>query len=234
MNPSWTSRTARGFRTGDNPARWRGHIENLLPAPAKLAKVEHFAALPWTEIPNFMVKLREAEGMGARALEFAILTAARSGEVRGATWEEIDLDEALWTIPEGRMKTGKEHKVPLSAPALKLLRTLPRFKNVPYVFPSPKSSPLSDMTLTAALRRMEVPATAHGMRSTFRDWCAESTAYPREVAEMALAHSIGSAVEAAYRRGDLMTKRRRMMNDWAKYCDKPAKPATVTSIRRKA
>jgi integrase len=224
---------AREFRAGPNPARWRGHLENLLPAPAKLAKVEHFAALPWTEIPDFMARLREAEGMGARALEFAVLTAARSGEVRGAIWDEIDLDEALWVIPEGRMKAGKEHKVPLSAPAIKLLRSLPRFKRVPYVFPSPRGTALSDMSLTAVLRRMEIAATAHGMRSSFRDWCAERTNYPREVAEMALAHTISNAVEAAYRRGDLMAKRRRLMADWARYCERPTKSATVTPIRRK-
>ena len=171
--------------------------------------------------------------MGARALEFATLTAARSGEVRGATWAEIDLQRALWTIPAERMKAGKVHKVPLSAPALKLLRDLPQFEDVPYVFPSPRQTPLSDMTLTAVLQRMDVPATAHGMRSAFRDWCAESTAYPREVAEMSLAHTIGNAVEAAYRRGDLMAKRTRLMRDWAAYLAAPKPASTVTPIRQR-
>jgi integrase len=225
--------TARGFRKGDNPARWKGHLDNLLAAPNKLAKVEHFAALPWRDMPEFMAKLRAAEGMGARALEFAILTAARSGEVRGAMWEEIDLDAARWTIPAERMKAGREHVVPLSAPAVKLLREMPRFRGVAYVFPSPKRTPLSDMTLTAALRRMKVNATAHGFRSAFRDWCAESTNYPREVAEMALAHTIGSAVEAAYRRGDLMAKRTRLMRDWAAFLATKPAASNVTPIRQR-
>jgi integrase len=226
--------TARGFRKGDNPARWKGHLDNLLAPPAKIAKVEHFAALPWRDMPAFMQRLRAAQGMGARALEFATLTAARSGEVRGATWNEIDLERALWTIPEERMKAGKEHSVPLSAPALKLLRELPQFEGVPYVFPSPRNKALSDMTLTAVLKRMDVAATAHGMRSAFRDWCAESTNYPREVAEMALAHTIGNAVEAAYRRGDLMAKRTRLMRDWAAFLAKPVAIATVTAIDKQA
>jgi integrase len=172
--------------------------------------------------------------MGARALEFAILTAARTGEVLRAAWKEIDLDAAKWTIPAERMKAGKEHVVPLSTPALELLRRLPRFKGVPYVFPSPKRTPLSDMTLTAALRRMKMDVTAHGFRSAFRDWCAESTNYPREVAEMALAHTISSAVEAAYRRGDLMAKRTRLMRHWAAYLAAPKTMASVTPIARRA
>ena len=156
--------------------------------------------------------------MGAQALEFTILTAARSGEVRGATWAEIDLEEAVWTVPGERMKVGKEHRVPLSPAAIALLKRLPRTDGVDYVFPALRGGQLSDMTLTAVLRRMEVPVTVHGMRSTFRDWAAEHTEYPREVAEMALAHSIGNAVEAAYRRGDLFDKRRLLMNDWDRFC----------------
>lgn len=225
--------TAGGFRKGDNPARWKGHLEHLLAPPKKISTVEHFAALPWSEMPAFMERLHTAQGMGARALEFATLTAARSGEVRGATWDEIDEDRALWTIPATRMKAGKVHEVPLSTPALKLLRALPRFEGVPYVFPSPRSRALSDMTLTAVLKRMEVAATAHGMRSAFRDWCAESTNYAREVAEKSLAHSIGTAVERSYQRGDLMAKRTRLMRDWAAFLAKPPAIATVTAIDKR-
>jgi integrase len=250
LEPIWTSKTvtatrvreriesvldyctARGFRKGANPARWKGHLENVLPAPAKVAKVEHFAAVPWRDMPAFMQRLRTAKGMGARALEFAVLTAARSGEVRGATWDEIDFERGLWSIPGERMKEKKPHVVPLSAPALALLRDLPRFADVPYVFAAPRGASLSDMSLTAVLRRMEVAATAHGMRSAFRDWCGESTNYPREVAEKSLAHSIGDAVEQAYRRGDLMTKRTKLMKAWAQYLAVAPVPAAVTPIRK--
>jgi integrase len=225
--------TARGYRNGDNPARWNGHLENLLAKPRKVTKVEHFAAVAWQHMPAFMERLRDSAGMGARALEFVVLTAARSGEVRGAVWGEIDLDAATWTVPAGRMKAGVEHTVPLSAPALRLLRELPRFKGVKHVFPSARRGPLSDMALTAVLRRMKIDATAHGMRSSFRDWASESTNYPREVAEKALAHTISSAVEAAYRRGDLIAKRTRMMRDWGAYVSTPRAPATVTAIRAK-
>lgn len=217
--------TVRGYRSGDNPARWRGHLDKLLPAPTKVAKVEHHAALDVKELPAFMAALREQKGTGARALEFAILTAARSGEVRGATWSEFDLEAGIWTIPAERMKAGKEHRVPLSPATLKLLRALPRIERCDLVFPSPTSKVLSDMTLTAVTRRMEADAVPHGFRSTFRDWASEFTNYPRDVAEMALAHAIGDKVEAAYRRGELMEKRRRMMNDWAKFCETPVSKA---------
>jgi integrase len=208
------------FRQGDNPARWKGHLDNSLAKPNKVAKVKHHAALPYTEMGSFMAELRQREGVGARALEFAILTAARSGEVRGATWDEIDMENQLWVIPAERMKMEKEHRVPLSDAAVKLLKSLPRFDDEVMVFPSAKPKrPMSDMTLTAVLRRMERDdLTAHGFRSSFRDWAAESTNYPSDMAEMALAHSIGDKVEAAYRRGDMLKKRFRMMNDWAKYC----------------
>jgi integrase len=212
----------RGYRSGDNPAAWKGNLQAQLPQPKAIAKVEHHAALPFNQIGAFMTRLRGQEGMGARALEFTTLTAARSGEVRGATWAEIDLEAAVWTVPGERMKMGKEHRVPLSPAAVALLKRLPRRegvdKSVDYVFPAPRGGRLSDMTLTAVLRRMEVPATVHGMRSTFRDWAAEHTEYPREVAEMALAHSISNAVEAAYRRGDLFAKRIALMEDWAEFC----------------
>lgn len=217
----------------ENPARWRGHLDKLLAAKGKIAKPEHHAALPIDDVGAFMAQLRQAEGMGARALEFAILTAARSGEVRGARWAEIDVAERVWTVPAGRMKAGREHRVPLSPAAIALLEALPRFGGVDVVFPSPRGAELSDMTLTAVLRRMKVDVTAHGFRSTFRDWAAERTSYARDVAEMALAHTIGDKVEAAYRRGDLFAKRARLMNDWAKFCATLPAPADskVTPIR---
>jgi integrase len=197
---------------GLNPARWRGNLDAALPKASKVAKVEHHAALPIDAMPAFMTRLRAAEGMGARALEFAILTAGRSGEVRGAAWAEID--GAVWNIPGERMKSGRPHRVPLSDKAVELLAALPRLGDL--IFPGVKGQ-LSDMTLTATLRRLAVPATAHGFRSTFRDWAAERTSTPAEVAEMALAHAIGDATEAAYRRGDLFDKRRALMVEWAEF-----------------
>lgn len=224
--------TVRGYRSGENPARWRGHLDKLLAAPKKAAKVTHHAALDVDAVPGFIASLRQQSGIGARALEFAVLTAARSGEVRGATWAEIDLEAAVWTVPAERMKAGKEHRVPLSPAALKLLRALPRIEDSDLVFPSPTKKVLSDMTLSAVLRRMKVDAVPHGFRSSFKDWASERTSYPAEMSEMALAHAIGDKVEAAYRRGDLFEKRRRMMNDWAKFCATPQpKGATVISIK---
>ena len=209
--------TARNYRDGLNPARWRGHLDKILPKPSKVAKVEHHPAVPVGEVGAFMVRLRAADGMGARALEFAILTAARSGEVRGATWAEIDLEAKVWTVPADRMKAGKEHRVPLSDAALSVLKALPRVAGSEFVFPAQRGGMLSDMTLTAVMRRMGLEAVPHGFRSTFRDWAGERTNYPRETAEMCLAHVIGSQVEAAYRRGDLFEKRRLLMADWAKF-----------------
>ena len=216
---------ARGYRTGSNPARWKGLLDKILPAPGKIAKVDHHRALPYSELPAFMLKLAEQQGMGARALEFAVLTACRSGEVRGATWDEFDLQSAIWTIPANRMKAKKEHRIPLSPRALQIVTDLEKVAFCEFVFPSShqpktgsaKGAPLSDMTLAAVLRRMDVPAVPHGFRSTFRDWCAEQTNYPNEVAEMALAHAISNKVEAAYRRGDLFEKRRQLMLDWDQY-----------------
>ncbi len=222
--------TARGHRQGLNPARWRGHLDKLLAKPSKVARVEHRAALPVEEVGAFMTALRGVDGMGARALEFAVLTAARSGEVRGASWSEIDLKARLWTVPGSRMKAGREHRVPLSAQAVALLNALPRIEGVDFVFPAPRNGPLSDMTLTAVLRRMKVAAVPHGFRSTFRDWAAERTNYPRDAAEMALAHAIADKVEAAYRRGDLFEKRRRMMADWATFCAQPLGSGTVVRM----
>jgi len=209
--------TARGYREGLNPARWRGHLDKLLPAPSKVAKVDHHPALPVGDVSAFIHRLREAEGTGARALEFTILTAARSGEVRGAVWSEIDRGAKVWTIPGERMKAGREHRVPLSPAALALLDALPRTAGTDLVFPAPRGGMLSDMTLTAVLRRMDVPAVPHGFRSTFRDWAGERTRHPREVIEHAMAHRVGDAAEQAYARGDLFDKRRVLMADWAKF-----------------
>lgn len=211
----------RGHRSaGENPAKWKGGLEHTLPKPGKVAKVEHHAALPIDDMPAFMTLLHAVDGMGSRALEFAILTAARSGEVRGAQWNEFDLEGKVWTVPADRMKVGKEHRVPLSRDAVALLKALPRIDDTEVVFWGARGGPLSDMTLTAVLRRMKVDAVPHGFRSTFRDWCSERTDFPREAAEMALAHSIGDRVEAAYRRGDLFDKRRLMMEQWSKFCRK--------------
>lgn len=212
--------TFRGYRQGNNPARWKGHLEHELPARNKVQKVEHHAALPYAEIAAFMAELRLKEGVSARALEFAILTAARSGEVRGAKWSEIDLDARIWTIPGERMKAGKEHRVPLVNEVVTLLKALPREDGVNYVFLAPKGGQLSDMALTSVLRRMgRNGLTQHGFRSTFRDWAGETTTYPREVCEHALAHRLADGVEAAYQRGDLLAKRAGLMSDWAKYCN---------------
>lgn len=225
--------TVHGYRTGPSPARWKGHLDKLLPAPGKTAKVEHHAALPYALIGEFMARLRKQEGMGPRALEFAILTACRSGEVRGATWGEIDLENAVWTIPEGRMKAGKEHRVPLSTPAVELLRKLPRVAGCEYVFMAPRGGMLSDMSLTAVLRRMGVQATVHGFRSTFRDWAGETTGHSREAIEHALAHQLQDKAEAAYARGTLFEKRRWLMTGWSQFCEiAQATPAEVTPIRR--
>jgi integrase len=231
---------ARGWRTGENPARWRGHIANLLPRRSKIARVEHHAALPWQDISAFLIDLRSRDGLGARALEFAILTAARTGEVLGARWSEINLDEAVWTVPAKRMKAGQEHRVPLSDAALAIVRALLPLRPADdaegkaFVFPGARRSrPLSGMAMLMLLRRMgRADLTAHGFRSTFRDWAAECTGYAREVAEAALAHTLRDKVEAAYRRGDLFEKRRRLMDDWAAFCARPAIEAgSVTPIR---
>ena len=207
------------YRDGPNPARWKGNLDKRLPKPGRVSEVDHHKALPAADVAAFLQRLRKMEGQGARALEFAILTAARSGEVRGALWAEIDLDAAIWVIPGERMKMGREHRVPLSTVALKLLKSLSRDDGNELVFPAIRGGRLSDMTLSAVLKRMGVPAVPHGFRSTFRDWAAEQTDYPRDVAEMALAHAIGDKVEAAYRRGDLFDKRRGLMHDWGAFCD---------------
>jgi integrase len=220
----------RGYRDGENPARWKGHLQALLPAKAKVAKVEHHAALPYTDMPAFMAALRVTDGMAARALRFAILTAARTGEALGATWAEINLTARLWTVPAERMKAGKEHRVPLSEPAMTLLRDLYEVRQGDPVFPGAvKGRGLSNMALLMALRRLgRADLTAHGFRSTFRDWVAEQTNFPSEVAEMALAHTVGDKVEAAYRRGDLFEKRRQLAEAWGGFCSQPADSSIVT------
>lgn len=211
--------TVRKYRSGENPARWKGHLDKVLAAPAKIQKVEHHPAIPVDGMPAFMQDLRTRAGIAARALEFLILTATRSGEVRGATWSEVDLDKAIWTIPAERMKAGAEHRVPLSKEALTLLKNAPRIDGTDLAFPGTKGQPLSDMTMTAVMRRMKVTAVPHGFRSTFRDWAGEKTNLPRELAEQALAHVLESKVEAAYRRGDALEKRRQMMQEWAQFIE---------------
>ncbi|MGE3295685.1 MAG: tyrosine-type recombinase/integrase, partial [Geminicoccaceae bacterium] len=225
--------TARKARSGDNPARWKGNLEHLLAAPTKVKRVEHHAALDWREAPAFMADLAKREGTAAKALAFAILTAARSGEVRGMTWGEIDEAADVWTVPAGRIKAGREHRVPLTAAAKALLGERGKPQALVFAAPSDAEKPLSDMTLTAVLRRMErADLTAHGFRSTFRDWAGETTAHPREVIEAALAHQLKDKAEAAYARGDLFVKRRRLMEDWANFLTKPAGyviPITIDS-----
>jgi integrase len=214
--------TGRKFRSGDNPARWKESLKAQLPAPNKITKVVHHPAIPVEEMPAFMVRLRACDGIAARALEFAILTAARSGEVFGARRDEIDFHSHIWTVPEARMKANKQHRVPLSPAAMKIIAATPEFAESPYIFTSPRGGMLSAMSMTAVMRRLKVEAVPHGVaRSSFRDWAAECTNYPRDVAEMALSHAIGNRVEAAYRRGDLFFKRISMMNDWSDYCATP-------------
>nr|WP_254846014.1 site-specific integrase [Xanthomonas axonopodis] len=214
--------TVSGHRTGDNPARWRGHLSEALAAPAQAKKVEHHAALPYAELPAFLSALEGQIGIGANALRFAILTATRTGEVIGARWDEFDLEENVWTIPVERMKAGKEHRVPLSSAALEILSAMRNFATESgdgFVFPGAKNgSPLSNMAMLATLKRMgRTDITAHGFRSTFRDWAGQETHHPREVIEHALAHQLKSKTEAAYARGDLLRKRRALMDDWATY-----------------
>lgn len=210
------SAKARGYRTGENPARWRGHLAQILPARTKLSRGHH-KAMPYDAIPAFLKRLREREAVAALALEFVILTACRTSEAIEATWPEIDLEKAIWTIPAARMKAGKEHRVPLSPRAVQILEDMQQVGSA-YVFPGTRSDSLSSMAMAMLLRRMKADVTVHGFRSSFRDWAAECTGYSHEVAEMALAHTISNAVERAYRRGDLFDKRCQLMADWAAYC----------------
>jgi integrase len=211
--------TARDYRRGENPARWRGHLENLLPKRSKVRAIEHHAALPYDQLAEFTAELRQQEGVAARALELTILTAARTGETLGAQWSEFDLSGRLWTVPGKRMKAGKEHRIPLSASAISVLDEMQAIRQSDFVFPGAKSGrPLSGAAFRALLSRMgRSDLTVHGFRSTFSDWCSEHTNFPAEVREMALAHVVGDKVEAAYRRGDLFEKRRQLMAAWANF-----------------
>lgn len=227
------SAKARGYRQGENPARWRGHLAQILPVRTKLSRGHH-KAMPYDAIPAFVRELRAREAIAALALEFAILTAARTGEVIAAVWSEVDLTKALWTVPAERMKAGKEHRVPLSPRAMQILEETKQLGGK-HLFPGARGGKLSSMAMAMLLRRMKQDVTVHGFRSGFRDWAAESTGYSREVAEMALAHTISDAVERAYRRGDLFDKRRRLMADWATYCVSGATARGVaTPIRMNA
>jgi integrase len=227
---------AREWRTGENPARWRGHLAKLLPPRSRITKVEHHAALPWAEVGGFMQGLRASPDLAARALELLILTAVRTNEAMGTEWTEIDMGGALWTIPAERMKGKKEHRVPLSKPALALLECLRETGSAGrYVFPSPRGKkPLSTRACAVLLGRMKrTDLTVHGFRSTFRDWAAERSTFPREVAEAALAHALRNQVEAAYQRGDLLAKRAQLMEAWGRYCGQVAKAGEVVPIRGK-
>lgn len=209
----------KGLREGENPARWRANLDAVLPPKSKVRTVKHHGAMDWKLVPEFFRMLADQPGMGALALRLAILTALRSGEVRKATWDEFDLDQGVWTIPAAKMKTQREHRVPLSAPATALLQQLPRRADTNLVFPGTRpTTPLSDMTLLAVLRRMKIEnVTVHGFRSTFRDWAAEETHFNGDTVELALAHVVANKVERAYRRGDQLEKRRPLMDAWAEW-----------------
>jgi integrase len=207
--------TVSGFRSGDNPARWQENLDQLLPKPSKIKRVRHLAALPYQEAGEFMLELRKREGQGARALEFAILTAARSGEVRGMVWEEIDLEAKVWTVPAERIKAGKIHRVPLSQASLAVIKATPHREGL--VFRSVTGKALSDMTLSAVCKRMAVDAVPHGFRSTFKDWARSCTRYPDEASELALAHVNSDQTRAAYARDELLPMRARMMDDWSRF-----------------
>lgn len=221
----------RGYRDKENPAAWRGNLDSVLPKPSRVNKRKPHKALPYREVNAFVSRLALSEGMSAKCLHFLILTATRSNEARGAQWSEIDLDAKTWTIPAERMKAGNAHRVPLSAPAIELLKSLPRFEGNDNVFQGRADKPLSDMSLTLHMRRMKIDAVPHGFRSTFSDWAAECTNYPLELREMALAHTITNKTQAAYQRGDMFERRRALMADWAVFVAAPPSPARVVQIR---
>jgi integrase len=214
--------TVIGYRSGENPARWRGHLESLLPAKGRVRRVQHHSAMPYEKVRSFILFLRSLDAMSARALEFLIYTAARSSEVLGAQWSEVQLSDAVWIIPAERTKTSTEHRIPLSDPAMNILRSLRENAINSFLFPGDDlSRGLSNMAMLQLMRRSKYDFTVHGFRSSFRDWAAEQTNATREVAEQALAHAIGNKVEAAYRRSDLFEKRRRLMDQWARYLNSP-------------
>jgi integrase len=224
---------AAGYRSGENPARWRGHLKHLLADKKKAHRVEHLAALPYQQVASFMTRLREQTSMGAKCIEFTILTAARLGEARFAVWDEIDFESKTWTVPADRMKSGREHRVPLSRPALALLKDLWAIRRGPTIFYGMRDGPVAGITCLMLAKQIGGAITIHGMRSAFRDWAAEQTNYPREVAEMALAHAVGDAVERAYQRSDLFERRRKLMEAWGQYCGRPSEGGNkVVPIRR--
>lgn len=224
----------RGLRAGENPARWKGHLDHVLPAKGDVAKTVHHASMPYAELPAFWPLLQAQDGLGARALEFAVLTGTRTAEVLNAPWSEFDLEAAIWTVPGARMKAGIDHRVPLSGPAMALLRKLAAIRENDFVFAGQRPNrPLSQMAMLMVLRRMKAGVTAHGFRATFRTWIAERTAYPHEVAEAALAHTQGDKVVAAYQRGDLFEKRRRLMEEWASFVTTPGAKGDVVALRRR-
>ena len=227
--------TVHGFRSGDNPARWRGHLDKLLPKRSKVRPVQHRDALPYGDVPAFVEALREHSGTAVQAIEIVILTAARVSEVVGATWSEIDLKAATWTIPGTRIKSGREHRIPLSTAAVKVLQRLDATKQNEFVFPGQKvGKPLTIAAPMKQLRDMgHERLTVHGFRSSFRDWCGEQTNFPREIAEAALSHVVKDKTEAAYARGDLFDKRAKLMQAWATYCTTQKKLADVTPIRKR-
>jgi integrase len=220
--------TVRGYRTGENPAIWRNHLDKLLPKRSRIQKVKHHSALPFEEIASFVSNLKKHGGVAARALEFLVLTATRTSETLNAEWSEIRFDEQLWVIPGERMKGGVEHRVPLSVRAIEILEMMRERSEGPYIFPGARRGrPLSNVALLKVLERMKVKVVTHGFRSTFRDWSSERTNFPREVCEQALAHSLRDKVESAYRRGDLLLKRTSLMNEWARYCMTPPKETAI-------
>ncbi len=230
----------RGHRQGENPAAWRGHLDKLLPKPEKIAKVKHHAAVSVSQAAVAVTAIKGIEGVSAQALLFQVLTAGRSGEIRGARWSEVDLDARQWDVPAERMKAKRPHRVPLSQQAVDLIKAMPRHEGCDLIFPGRKMQPLSDMSLTACMRRLNLKdaggrvCVPHGFRSTFRDWAAEHTHYPPELAEMALAHAIDNKVEAAYRRGDMLAKRLALMQDWADFCLKAPSPTSPQRRRMKS
>ncbi|WP_286817272.1 tyrosine-type recombinase/integrase [Desulfobacter sp. UBA2225] len=225
--------TVSGYRTGENPARWVGNLSEILPKPSKIKNEQHFKALPYQEIYEFMIQLRKRPAMTARALEWIILTACRSSEARGATWDEIDMVNRIWVIPSERMKMDREHRVPLCDDAISLLEKLPRFEGSNYLFTAARGGMLSDMSISMLCRRMKVSAVPHGFRATFKTWATEQTAFPDLMSEMCLAHKVGNDVREAYARGDLLDKRRNLMNSWVEYINKePACTDNVIPIRK--
>jgi len=223
--------TVRNYRTGDNPARWKNHLSEVLPKRSKIAKVQHLKAIPFAEVPSFVRALANRNDIASRALEFCILTASRTSEVIGMRWDEVNLNDKLWVVPASRIKGGKEHRVPLTDRAIEILKALPTEQNNPFVFLGPNNVKLSDVAMLKVMKAMNRSETVHGFRSSFMDWAHERTAYPKVVIDMALAHVVGDKVEAAYRRGDLLEKRRKLLAEWSRFCLTPTVTGTVVALR---